>query len=143
MKYNKRMMKSRADYDLFKNDFEEKYEIDWKKLFFGWLIIDAIASAALITFMINKKNEKPIDKYKKDLTKTYKKTKKSFSKKADKMLKDLETSAEDVYEMAHDQVDNTASKTKAFKDSTIEKTKMTLSDIAEALEQISNKIKRQ
>ena len=58
------------------------------------------------------------------------------------MLKDLETSAEDVYEMAHDQVDNTENKTKAFKDSTIEKTKMTLSDIAEALEQISNKIKR-
>lgn len=35
MKYNKRMMKSRPDYDLFRNDTEEKYEIDWKKIF--WL----------------------------------------------------------------------------------------------------------
>lgn len=142
MKYNKRMMKSRSDHDLFKNDFEEKYQIDWKKIFFGWLIVDVIASAALISIMMNKKNEKPLEKYKKDLTKTYKKTKKKFSKKADRMLKDLETTAEDVYDMAHDQVDDTTSKTKAFKDHTIEKTKMTLAEIGEALEQIANKIKR-
>ncbi len=142
MKYNKRMMKSKPDYDLFRNDIEEKYEIDWKKIFFSWVIFDIITSAALITLFFKKKNEKPIDKYKKDLSKSYKKTKKKFSKKADKILKNLEDTAEDVYEKAYDQVDNTSVKTKSFRDSTIEKTKHTLSEIADSLEQISSKLRK-
>ncbi|WP_352407029.1 hypothetical protein [Acetoanaerobium noterae] len=143
MKYNKRMMKSRPDYDLFRNDTEEKYEINWKKIFFGWVIVDVIASATLLTLFFKKRNEKPIDKYKKDLSKSYKKSKKKFSKKADKILKNLENTAEDVYEKAYDHVDNTTAKTKSFKDTTLEKTKHTLSEIADSLEQISNKLRKQ
>lgn len=48
---------------------------------FGWVIVDVIASATLLTLFFKKRNEKPIDKYKKDLSKSYKKSKKKFSKK--------------------------------------------------------------
>lgn len=64
-------------------------------------------------------------------------------KKADKILKNLENTAEDVYEKAYDHVDNTTAKTKSFKDTTLEKTKHTLSEIADSLEQISNKLRKQ
>ncbi len=143
MKYNKRRMKSRPDYDLFRNDINEKYEINWKKVLFGWILVDIIASALLLTLFFKKKNENPIDRYKKDLSKSYKKTKKKFTKKADKLLKNLEHTAEDVYDKAYDHIDNTTAKTKSFKDSTIEKTKQALAEIAESLEQIANRLKKQ
>ena len=61
----------------------------------------------------------------------------------EELLKNLENTAEDVYEKAYDHVDNTTAKTKSFKDNTLEKTKHTLSEIADSLEQISNKLRKQ
>lgn len=141
MKYSKRMMKYKNEYRPYLGNEENLKSVDWKKVLLGLVALEIIVSSILGAFMISKKNETPVEKYSKDLNKKYKKTKKKLSKKANKLMKEFEASTDDIHDRVIDTSDTAFSKGKEIKDFTLEKSKKSLSELNDLLDDITKKIK--